>query len=98
VVLQVDTFWAATGGVDVPALIGRLVPWVVALHLKDGPLNANTAEQLPLGGGELPAAAIIEAASSQEFPVLEFDAYSGDTLAGISASYAYATGTLGAAR
>jgi sugar phosphate isomerase/epimerase len=98
VLLEVDTYWAGTGGADIPALLRRLGSRVFALHLKDGPLNGNTAEQLPLGSGELPVAGIIAAATSLEFPVLEFDDYAGDIFAGISASYAYATGTLGAAR
>jgi sugar phosphate isomerase/epimerase len=98
VVLEVDAYWAGSGGADVPALLGRLGSRVVALHLKDGPLNGKTAEQLPLGSGALPAAAIIAAATSLEFPVLEFDDYAGDIFDGIAASYAYATGTLGAAR
>jgi sugar phosphate isomerase/epimerase len=98
VVLEVDAYWAGTGGADVPALLRRLGSRVVALHLKDGPLNGKTAEQLPLGSGDLPAAAIIAAATSLEFPVLEFDDYAGDIFAGISASYSYATRTLGAAR
>ena len=98
VVLEVDAYWAGTGGADVPALLRRLGSRVVALHLKDGPLNGKTAEQLPLGSGDLPAAAIIAAATSLEFPVLEFDDYTGDIFDGLSAGYAYATGTLGAAR
>jgi sugar phosphate isomerase/epimerase len=98
VVLEVDAYWAGTGGADVPALLRRLGSRVVALHLKDGPLNGKTAEQLPLGSGDLPAAAIIAAATSLEFPVLEFDDYAGDIFDGIAAGYAYATGTLGAAR
>ncbi len=98
VVLEVDAYWAGTGGADVPALLRRLGSRVVALHLKDGPLNGKTAEQLPLGSGDLPAAAIIAAATSLEFPVLEFDDYAGDIFAGISAGYSYATRTLGAAR
>jgi sugar phosphate isomerase/epimerase len=96
VVLEVDAYWAGTGGADVPALLRRLGSRVVALHLKDGPLNGKTAEQLPLGSGDLPAAAIIAAATSLEFPVLEFDDYTGDIFDGLSAGYA--TGTLGAAR
>ncbi len=98
VVLEVDAYWAGTGGADVPALLRRLGSRVVALHLKDGPLNGKIAEQLPLGSGDLPAAAIIAAATSLEFPVLEFDDYAGDIFDGIAAGYAYATGTLGAAR
>ena len=79
-------------------MLGRLGDRVVALHLKDGPLNGNVTEQLPLGQGELPAIEIIAAAKALEFPVLEFDAYAGDIFDGIAASYAYATDTLGARR
>jgi sugar phosphate isomerase/epimerase len=98
VVLEVDAYWAATAGEDVPALVGRLGDRVVALHLKDGPLNGDTSAQLPLGEGELPAAAILSAATALRFPVLEFDDYAGDMFEGIAASYRFATTTLGAQR
>jgi sugar phosphate isomerase/epimerase len=96
--LEVDAYWAATGGSDVPALLERLGDRVTALHLKDGPLNGDTAAQLPLGSGDLPASEIIAAATALQFPVLEFDDYRGDIFDGIRASYAYATSTLGAVR
>ena len=89
ILLEIDTYWAGTAGQDVPALLGRLGDRVIALHLKDGPLNGNVSEQLPLGQGELPAVEIIAAAKALEFPVLEFDAYAGDIFDGIAASYAY---------
>ncbi len=98
ILLEIDTYWAGTAGQDVPALLGRLGHRVFALHLKDGPLNGNVSEQLPLGQGELPAIEIISSAKALEVPVLEFDAYAGDIFEGIAASYAYATGTLGAQR
>lgn len=95
VLLEVDTYWAAVGGQDVPALLQRLGDRVFALHLKDGPLTGVTADQLPLGSGDLPAAAIVAAAGALEVPVLEFDHYAGDILEGVATGYAYATGTLG---
>jgi sugar phosphate isomerase/epimerase len=96
--LEIDTYWAATGGEDVPALLRRLGARVFALHLKDGPLNGDIAAQVPLGSGDLPVAEIIAAASGLQYPVLEFDAYAGDMFDGITASYAYARNTLGARR
>lgn len=96
--LEVDTYWAATGGQDVPQLLSRLGDRVFALHLKDGPLNGVVADQQPLGAGEMDFPPIIAAAGSLEVPVLEFDAYGGDIFEGIAASYRYATATLGAAR
>ncbi|MDX6368047.1 MAG: hypothetical protein QOK30_3123 [Nocardioidaceae bacterium] len=98
VVLEVDAYWAATAGQDVAALVERLGDRVVAVHLKDGPLNGNTAAQLPLGKGDLPAADILAAASALQFPVLEFDDYDGDIFDGIEESYRFATTTLGARR
>ena len=98
VVLEVDTYWAAVGGQDVPALLGRLGDRVVALHLKDGPLTGVTADQLPLGSGELPAEEILAATTALEVPVLEFDQYAGDIFDGIATGYEYATSTLGFAR
>jgi len=96
VLLQVDAYWAATGGAHVPDLVRRLGDRVVSLHLKDGPLDGDVAAQLPLGSGDLPAVEVVAAAGALEYPVLEFDAYAGDIFDGIAASYAYATGVLGA--
>lgn len=98
ILLEFDTYWAGTAGQDIPALLNRLGDRVIALHLKDGPLNGNVREQLPLGQGDLPVVDIIAAATALEIPVLEFDSYEGAIVEGIAASYAYATGTLGAQR
>ena len=64
VVLELDTYWAAVGGQDVPALLGRLGDRVRLLHLKDGPITRDNEQQLPLGGGAMPVAAILAAASA----------------------------------
>jgi sugar phosphate isomerase/epimerase len=98
ILLELDTYWAATAGQDVPALLGRLGQRVIALHLKDGPLNGVITDQLPLGQGEVHVPEIVAAATFVEVPVLEFDEYAGDIFDGIAASYAYATSTLGAQR
>jgi len=68
VLLEIDTYWAATAGQDVPALLRRLGARVFALHLKDGPLNGDIAAQLPLGRGDLPAPEIIAAAPEVQVP------------------------------
>ena len=92
VVLEVDTYWAAVGGQDVPALLGRLGDQVRMLHLKDGPINADNAEQLPLGAGAMPVPEILTAATAVEVAVLEFDDYAGDIFEGIATGYGYVTG------
>jgi sugar phosphate isomerase/epimerase len=92
VVLELDTYWAAVGGEDVVALLGRLGERVRLVHLKDGPIDKDNAAQLPLGAGAMPVAAIVEAATAAELAVLEFDDYAGDLFEGLAASLAFANG------
>ena len=94
IVLELDTYWAAVGGQDVPAALRRLGDRVRFLHLKDGPITKNNLEQLPLGEGAMPVAEIVEAASALEVPVLEFDDFAGDIFDGVRRSVAFAE-TLG---
>ena len=92
VVLELDTYWAAVGGEDVPALLDRLGERVRLLHLKDGPVSEDNTAQLPLGSGAMPVAAILEAAATAELAVLEFDAYAGELFDGLAAGLAFAHG------
>ena len=102
VVLEVDLYWAATGGQDVPALLRRLGERVKALHLKDGIIGANpflpdaprldatTLDQRPAGQGELPLLDYLAAAPFTEYGVIEFDHYArGEIFDGIQASVDY---------
>ncbi|MDY0910220.1 sugar phosphate isomerase/epimerase [Microbacterium sp. CFBP9034] len=92
VVLEVDLYWAARAGVDPAALLERLGDRVVAVHVKDGTLDAEAikayppADQVPAGTGAVPLAAALDAASALEFAIVEFDAYSGDLFEGIEQS------------
>ena len=92
VVLELDTYWAAVGGQEVPEAIRRLGDRVRFLHLKDGPITKNNLEQLPLGEGAMPVDRIVDAATALEIPVLEFDDYDGDIFDGIRRSIAFARG------
>jgi sugar phosphate isomerase/epimerase len=92
VVLELDTYWAAVGGEDVVALLGRLGERVRLVHLKDGPIDKDNAAQLPLGAGAMPVAAIVEAATAAELAVVEFDDYGGDLFEGLATSLAFANG------
>jgi sugar phosphate isomerase/epimerase len=104
VVLEVDTYWVASGGQDPVEYLKKLGGRVVAIHVKDGPisrfagdkldrdeLSAVTATQLPAGEGELDIRSILKAPSALEVGVIEFDAYGGDIFEGIAASFAYLT-------
>lgn len=91
-ILELDTYWAAVGGQDVPALLGRLGDRVRMLHLKDGPINKTNAEQLPVGSGAMPVPEILAAATAVELAALEFDDYAGDRFEGIATGFGYLTG------
>jgi sugar phosphate isomerase/epimerase len=91
VVLELDTYWAAVGGQDVPALLRRLGDRVRLLHLKDGPISHDNREQLPLGRGAMPVEELVAAAGAAELGVLEFDDYDGDVFEGLAEGFRYAT-------
>lgn len=90
-VLEVDTYWAAAGGADVPALLTALGDRVTALHVKDGDLATEPSGQVPAGQGRVGVDGIL-AAAPDALRVLEFDAYAGDIFEGLAASHAYVTG------
>ena len=85
VFLEIDTYWAHTGGQDMPALIRRLGDRVKALHLKDGPATPE-ADQTPLGTGQVDYAAAVAAAPSVRWHVLEMDRTAGDVFAEVGQS------------
>jgi sugar phosphate isomerase/epimerase len=88
VLLEVDAYWATAGGVDTPALLGRLGDRVHALHIKDGDLATDASGQVPAGRGRMPMREVLAAAPAA-LRVVEFDRYDGDIFAGLAASYAY---------
>ncbi|WP_416974822.1 sugar phosphate isomerase/epimerase family protein [Streptomyces sp. 4F14] len=88
VVLEVDTYWAAVGGADVPALLGRLGDRVAAVHVKDGDLTRNTKAQVAVGDGVLPVAEIL-AAAPDALRVVELDDFDGDILDPVARSLGF---------
>ena len=92
VVLEVDLYWATRAGVDPVALLETLGDRVVAVHVKDGTLDAEAiaayppADQVPAGQGVVPLAAALDAASALELAVVEYDAFGGDLFDGIEQS------------
>lgn len=88
VVLEVDTYWAAVGGADVPALLERLGDRVVALHVKDGDGSLDNKAQVAVGAGTMPVPAIL-AAAPDSLAVVELDDFAGDMFTAVADSYAY---------
>ena len=88
VLLEVDTYWAAVGGQDVPALLGRLGDRVRYLHVKDGPVTREDP-MTAVGAGRMPVAEILAAAPSAEWHVVELDHCATDMMTAVGESLAW---------
>ncbi|MEO3799851.1 sugar phosphate isomerase/epimerase [Nonomuraea sp. B1E8] len=89
VFLQIDTYWAAVGGADAPALLGRLGERVIALHVKDGPA-VKGEPHTAVGRGVMPVPEIL-AAAPDAWRVVELDECATDIFAALADSHAYLT-------
>lgn len=89
VVLEVDTYWAAVGGEDVPALLARLGDRVRFIHIKDGPLTLEPKDQVAVGAGKMPVWDVLRAAGSVEVGVVELDDFAGEMFDAVTDSLAY---------
>jgi sugar phosphate isomerase/epimerase len=91
VLLEVDTYWAAVGGQDVPALLGRLGDRVRYLHVKDGPVTRDDP-MTAVGAGRMPVAEVLAACPSAEWHVVELDRCATDMLTAVRDSIAWLAG------
>ncbi|NEE00733.1 sugar phosphate isomerase/epimerase family protein [Phytoactinopolyspora halotolerans] len=87
VFLEVDTYWAAVGGADVPALLRRHADRVRLLHVKDGPAVVGE-HNVVVGSGSVPVPEYL-AAAPDAWRVIEFDRCATDVLDALEASYRY---------
>jgi sugar phosphate isomerase/epimerase len=87
VLLEVDTYWAAVGGQDVVALLGRLGDRVRYLHVKDGPITRDDP-MTAVGSGRMPVADIL-AVSQAEWHIVELDRCATDMLTAVGDSLAW---------
>ena len=89
VLLEVDTYWAAVGGQNVPALLGRLGDRVRYLHVKDGPAVSRDDSMVAVGSGRMPVAQILAACPSAEWHVVELDRCATDMMTAVGDSLAW---------
>lgn len=100
--LELDLFWALTGGQDVPALVASLGERLTAVHVKDGVVPASnpwapgapefgsaSLDQRRAGTGEVPLAAALQAGASIRYAVIEYDKAPGDVFDDVAASLAF---------
>jgi sugar phosphate isomerase/epimerase len=102
VFLEIDTYWAALGGADVPALLQRHRERVRLLHVKDGPVGAGDAGRVgvsalrrdtpnvAVGSGGLPVPDYL-AAAPDAWRVVEFDHCATDVFDALEQSLSYLT-------
>lgn len=86
--LEVDTYWAAVGGQDVPALLGRLGERVTHLHIKDGPVTKDDP-MTAVGSGRMPVADVLEAGRGARRHIVELDRCATDMLTAVRDSLAW---------
>lgn len=99
--IELDLFWALTGGQDGPALVSKLGSRLVAVHVKDGiapaenpfapsaaAFGSETLDQRRPGEGDVPLVASLAAGEGAiQYAVIEYDNAPGDVFADIQASY-----------
>jgi sugar phosphate isomerase/epimerase len=88
VLLEVDTYWAAVGGQDVPTLLGRLGDRVRYLHVKDGPVTKDDP-MTAVGAGRMPVADILAAGRAAEWQIVELDRCATDMMTAVGDSLAW---------
>jgi sugar phosphate isomerase/epimerase len=101
VLIELDLFWALTGGQDAAALVSTLGSRLVAVHVKDGVVPAEnpfapgapafgseTLDQRRPGEGDVPLVESLAAGEGAiQYAVIEYDNAPGDVFADIQASY-----------
>lgn len=89
VFLEIDTYWAAVGGAQVPDLLRRLGDRVLALHVKDGPVLKGEPHTA-VGDGAMPVPEIL-AANPRAWRIVELDSCATDVFVALGRSHAYLT-------
>ncbi|CAH0122887.1 Inosose dehydratase [Microbacterium sp. Bi121] len=100
--IELDLFWALTGGQDLPALVKRIGSRLVAVHVKDGVVPAtnpwapgegsfasDSLDQRHPGAGDVPLAESLRAGTGIRFAVIEYDHAPGDVFEDVAAGYAF---------
>jgi sugar phosphate isomerase/epimerase len=90
VVLEVDIYWAQTGGADPAELVKRLGPRAPLLHVKDGPCTED-GDMLAVGDGKVDVPGVLAANDAVEWHIVELDRYDGDMWDAVERSYTYLT-------
>jgi sugar phosphate isomerase/epimerase len=91
IVLEVDIYWAQTGGADPAALVERLGERVALLHVKDGPCTPSD-DMVAVGDGKVDVPAALAANEAVQWHIVELDRFAGDMWDAVERSYDYLVG------
>jgi sugar phosphate isomerase/epimerase len=91
IVLEVDIYWAQTGGADPAALVKRLGERVALLHVKDGPCTPSD-DMVAVGDGKVDVPAALAANEAVQWHIVELDRFAGDMWDAVERSYDYLVG------
>ncbi|MCS3843651.1 sugar phosphate isomerase/epimerase [Microbacterium sp. AK031] len=103
--IELDLFWAQTGGQDVTALTARLADRLTAVHVKDGIIPAvnpwgpegstfssDSLDQRHPGTGDVSLADALRANGNIKYAVIEYDHAPGDVFEDIAAGFTFLQG------
>jgi sugar phosphate isomerase/epimerase len=73
VVIELDTYWAQTGGVNPATLLASLGKRVEYIHIKDGPAQGMDDYMVPYGTGVIDVDGVVRANPSVRWNLFEMD-------------------------
>lgn len=88
VALEIDVYWAAVGGEDPTALVGRLGGRVGRLHVKDGPGGVE-APMTAVGSGVVDVPSVLQVNPHVLWHIVELDRCATDMWGAVTDSLAY---------
>jgi sugar phosphate isomerase/epimerase len=91
VIAELDMYWATVGGADPKRIIAELGDRLQLLHVKDGPADDPKSAMVSVGSGTLDIAAILGAAPTAKWHVVELDRCDTDMFTAIEDSYRFLT-------
>lgn len=89
---ELDVYWATVGGADPVQLVTDHPQRIRLLHVKDGPANDPRAPMVAVGDGSLDIPAILHAAPTAAWHIVELDRCATDMMTAIDGSYDYLVG------
>ena len=92
VIAEVDIYWAQIGGSDPAAIVSELGERCRLLHVKDGPGDDRASANVAVGDGAIDTPAVLAAATSAQWHLIEFDRCDTDMFDAVERSYEYLVG------